>query len=213
MARPLRFALAAAGAALVVGLVPLAAGALLARPETVCIDDWAVPRTAPSRDQDEQMQRDGATRVATGFPADAAVPCRLSVEVTHRWPSPVAWIAVLLASATAGAAAWWLAGGTRTRTAPAAGAAATGTPPSPPPSPVGPVTLTPFGEDGGYVDLPHGVVVWATQATGPAPTGGRDRAGGPRLRPGEPVHIRPAPSRGGGWVVGRDTFTPGGSER
>ncbi len=208
MARPLRIALAAAGAALVVAVVPLAAGAVFARPDTVCIDDRAVPRTAPSRDQEEQAQREHTSRTALGLPADTAAACQLAVEVPHRAPPPAAWIAVLLASASAGAAAWWLAGGTRAKPAPAAGAAATYPPPSQPSSPVGPVgpvTLTPFGEHGGYVDLPHGVVVWATQhPAGPA--------AGRGLRPGEPVHIRPAP-RHGGWVVGRDTFTPGGNDR
>jgi hypothetical protein len=205
MARPLRLALAAAGAALVVAVVPLAAGALFARPDTTCIEDWAVPRTAPSREQDQQMRHDHVSRTAQGFPADAAVPCRLSVEVSHRFPPPVAWIAALLAGAAAGAAAWWLAGGARPLPAPSAGAAATDPPPAQPPSPVGPVTLTPFGKHGGYVDLPHGVVVWATQQPA-GPGAGRG------LRPGEPVHIRPGPRRGG-WVVGLDTFTPGGSER
>jgi hypothetical protein len=206
MARRYRLALAAAGAAVVVAVVPLGAGALTARDDTVCLDNWAVPRPEPterlyaeSDGNDGQVREVG--RAESGHFVEDAAGCELAVPAPRSSTPGVAWIAVLLASAAAGAAAWWLAGGTRGRTAPATGAAATDPPSSQPPSPVGPVTLTPFGEHGGYVDLPHGVVVWATeQRVGPA--------GGPGLRPGEPVYIRPGPGPTRGWVVGRDTLTP-----
>jgi hypothetical protein len=202
MARPHRLALAAAGAALVVAVAPLAAGALTAHTDPVCLDAWAVPRMASA----ERSYVPAGERIAPPREVDRAASghfledagCELAVPGPRSSSARVSWIAVLLASAAAGAAAWWLAGGTRGRTVPATGAAATNPPPSQPPSPVGPVALTPFGEHGGYVDLPHGVVVWATEQ--PA---GPER--GPRLQPGEPVFIRPAPGPTPGWVVGRDT--------
>jgi hypothetical protein len=200
MARPYRLALAAAGVALVVAAAPLAVGALAAGPVRVCIDNPEAPTVAPNRDDEERRQREHASRV--GFGLATTPTCRF--EVSDPRPPGAAWAAVLLASAAAGAAAWWLSGGVRTGTAPAAGAAATGSPRPQPPAPVGPVALTPFGEHGGYVDLPHGVVVWATQEP-TAPDAGA-------LRPGEPVHIQPGPNRSG-WVVGRDPFTPRGSDR